>query len=444
MRQLRFTLAMIVAAAGALPLLAQHKRISPHETVSVVLGNNRVTITYGRPYTKDPKTGEPRTIWGGLVPWGKADRLGADEATLLTTEHPLMIGDATLPAGAYTLYTVPSETGPSKLGISTNIGKWGVPVDETHDFARVDLKKDALATPVDQLTLVLEKNQNGSGALKIMWESTQFSVALRTAGSQLEFPQASPTADLKQRIGLTDIEVVYSRPSAKGRVMLGGINPYGAVWRTGANSATRITFSTAVTLQGTHVDAGTYELFTIPGADEWTVILQKPTQQWGAYSYDQKNDVVRVTARPVALAAPVETFTIDFNDIHGESANLDFCWEKTRVPVALSVDVVGTVVPQLDAAMAGPGRKPYMQAAMFYADHNLDLDKALGWINTAIAEQPDAFYLTYQKARIQAKKGDKAGALATAQQSLDLASKGTAPENLEYVRLDKALIASLQ
>jgi Protein of unknown function (DUF2911) len=446
MRPIRFTLAVIAAAAGVLPTIAQQTRISPHETISTVLGDrrtgNRVTITYGRPYTKDPKTGEPRAIWGGLVPWGKADRLGADEATLLTTQQTIMLGDATIPAGSYTLYTVPSETGASKLAISTNVGKWGVPVDETHDLARVDMAKSTLDAPVDQLTLAIEKGKDGDGLLTIKWATTEFTVPIKPPAAHIDFPQTSPAATLKQRIGLTDIEIVYSRPSARGRQMLGGINPYGQVWRTGANSATRISFSTPVTLQGAHVDAGTYEFFTIPGQDEWTVILQKPSKQWGAYTYDQKNDVLRVTARPVSLSETVETFTIDFGDIKGESATLNLCWEGTRVPVKVAVDTTATVLPQIDAVMAGSGRKPYANAALYYLDHNLDLGKAVVWMDAAIAEQPDAFYLIYQKARILAKKGDKEGAIAAATQSREMASKATGPEKDEYIRLNDALIAS--
>ena len=376
--------------------------------------------------------------------WDKADRLGADEATTFITQKAVMVGSALVPAGTYTLYTIPSETGPSKLAISTSVGKWGVPVDEGHDLARVDMKKEALDKPVDQLTIAISKDKSGGGVLWITWENTQFSVDLKAPAAQVEFPQASPTETIKQRVGVTDIGVVYSRPSAKGRVMLGGNNPYGEVWRTGANSATRISFSTAVTFGGSKVDAGTYELFTIPGKEEWTVILQKAGNQWGAYAYDQKNDVLRVTAKPVALADPVETFTIDINDIHGDSATLDLIWEKTLVPVKLGFDVVGIVGPKIEAAMAYPGKKPYAQAALFYVDHNLDLDKALGWMNAAIAEQPDAYYLIYQKARILAAKGDKPAALAAAKQSLDLASKSSGPAKDEYTRLNEALIAGLQ
>ena len=178
-----FKSAVIVSTiiASALPLMAQQKRISPHETISTVIGDrrtgDRITITYGRPYTKDPKTGEPRKIWGGLVPWGKADRLGADEATLFITQQAIQIGETAIPAGAYTLYTVPSDTGPFKLAFSTNLGKWGVPVDETHDLARVDMKKDALDKPVDQLTLAVDKDPAGGGVFKIMWETNQYSVS---------------------------------------------------------------------------------------------------------------------------------------------------------------------------------------------------------------------------------------------------------------------------
>jgi hypothetical protein len=149
--------------------------VSPHETTSAVVDDNRVTITYGRPFTKDPKTGEARKIWGGLVPWDKAWRTGADEATLLITEKPIAFGDVTLPAGAYTIYTVPSESGTSKLVFSKHLGKWGVPVDEKNDVARVDLKKEAAEKPTDQFFMVVAKNPAGGGVIKLIWEDTQFS-----------------------------------------------------------------------------------------------------------------------------------------------------------------------------------------------------------------------------------------------------------------------------
>ncbi len=157
-------------------------RTSPHETISTTIGDRRtgprITITYGRPFSKDPKRGEIRTIWGGLVPWDKANRLGADEATLLITQAPLKFGDVTIPAGAYTLYLVPSQSGASKLAFSSALGKWGVPVDESKDVARIDLASHAIETAIDQLTLGVEGDPSGAGGvLKIAWEKTVLSAA---------------------------------------------------------------------------------------------------------------------------------------------------------------------------------------------------------------------------------------------------------------------------
>lgn len=150
---------------------------SPHETTSAVIDQNRVTITYGRPYSKDPRTGEARKIWGGLVPYGKPWRMGSDEATLLITQKPILIGETTIPAGAYTLYMVPGETGASKLAFSKSVGQWGVPVDDKNDVARVDLKKDTLEKTADQFTMAVEKGADGGGIIKLSWENTQYAVA---------------------------------------------------------------------------------------------------------------------------------------------------------------------------------------------------------------------------------------------------------------------------
>ena len=166
-------------AAPPLPMVPPD-RLSPHETVYVRVGKDRpnssvVSLTYGRPYSAKGGKGEARKIWGGLVPWGKADRLGADEVTTITLEHPIEIGGKTIPAGAHALYIVPNESGPSYLAFSSHIGKWGVPVDESKDEARVELKKETIAENVDQLTIILENHQT-SGLIKIKWENTQFSV----------------------------------------------------------------------------------------------------------------------------------------------------------------------------------------------------------------------------------------------------------------------------
>ncbi len=272
------------------------------------------------------------------------------------------------------------------------------------------------------------------------------SVSAQTAQPpKVDFPAASPSSTLKQRIGLTDIEVNYSRPSVKGREIFGALEPYGKVWRTGANSATKISFSTPVKLNGTEIPAGHYELFSIPGEHEWTVIVHKDVSEWGAYTYDPKDDVARVIAQPVTLSDAVESFTIDVNDLRDESATLNLAWAKTRVPVKIEVNVADKVVPQIEAAMASDSaKKPYFQSAMFYFEHGLDLKKASEWMDKAIAEQPEAFWAMYHKARMLAKQGDTQGAIATAKKSIEVATKAGGAAKDEYVRLNEALIASLK
>jgi hypothetical protein len=263
---------------------------------------------------------------------------------------------------------------------------------------------------------------------------------------KIDFPAPSPTATLKQRVGLTDIEITYSRPGAKGRQVFGNVVPYGQVWRTGANNATKITFSTDANFGGAAIPAGSYALFTIPAKDDWTIILNKVTGQWGAYTYDEKNDVVRVNAKATSLSRTVETFTIDVNDIRDESATLNLTWENTRVSIPFKLEVVTTLVPKIEAALADAQNVPvrlYDGAAMFYLENNLDLNKASQWMDAAIAQQPQSYFLYYHKARILAKRGDKAGALSAAQKSMELAANDSSPAKGEYTRLNQSLISSL-
>ena len=258
---------------------------------------------------------------------------------------------------------------------------------------------------------------------------------------RLEFPSPSPTCTLKQRIGLTDIEIVYSRPGAKGRKVFGNVVPYGEVWRTGANASTKVSFSTPVKLNGVEIPAGKYALYTIPGEDEWTVIIYKDTKLGGAFGYKQEDDLVRFKATPRNVSEHIETFTIDFTNIRDESATLYLIWEQTFVPIQLQVDVTAKLLPQIDTVMAGTnGAKPYFQAAMFYYDHGQDMQKARKWVEAAVAER-EAYYVVHLKAKILAKLGDKEGAIAAAKRSSELATQ--AKDN-SYVKLNQDLISSLQ
>jgi len=268
-----------------------------------------------------------------------------------------------------------------------------------------------------------------------------FATELSAQGPRIDFPAASPACTIKQRVGLTDFTVDYSRPGKKGRPIFGGLVPYGDVWRTGANTATKITFNTPVKVNGTEVPAGSYALFTIPGETEWTIILNKGVGQWGSFQYDAKGDVVRVKATPMKWDEHLETFTIEFNEIRDESAILNLVWDDTVVPIRLEVDVASKLVPQIEAAMAAPGnQKPYYQAALFYYDHGLDLQKAKQWVDAAVAQR-EAHYIVNLQARILAKLGDKAGAIAAAKKSTELAIKAN---DKGYVKLNQDLIDSLQ
>ena len=166
-----------VGLASIMPLMAQQKKAastggnSPHETTSTVIEGNRVTVTYGRPFSKD------RKIWGTLVPWDKAWRTGSDEATLLITQQTIDLGGTLIPAGIYSLYTLPAADGSAKLLVNKLYAQWGAnPYDEKQELARVDLKKDTLSTQVDQFQMAIEKNPAGGGVIKLAWETTQFSV----------------------------------------------------------------------------------------------------------------------------------------------------------------------------------------------------------------------------------------------------------------------------
>jgi hypothetical protein len=172
---LLWLLPILLLAASPLP--AQEKqRVSPHETTSATIDGNEVSVVYGRPYSKDPKSGEKRKIWGGLVPCGKVWRLGADEATLLTTKQPIEIRGTAIPAGMYSLFLLPEENGNAKLIVNKQTGQWGTRYDEKQDLARIDVKKEAAAKEADQFTIALKADEGDGGVLQIMWEDAQYSV----------------------------------------------------------------------------------------------------------------------------------------------------------------------------------------------------------------------------------------------------------------------------
>lgn len=253
----------------------------------------------------------------------------------------------------------------------------------------------------------------------------------------LKLPQASSTQTLIQDLGLGKITVVYSRPNAKGRVMLGKQEPYGQVWRTGANSATTITFTDDVTIEGNKVPAGTYGLFSVPDPKEWTIILSKTSKTWGAYTYKQEDDFLRFKVKAINVKEPVETFTLQFENVMPSSADLHLAWEHTTLNIHLSTDVDARVMASIDEAMKGE-KKPYFSAAQYYYNNDKDMAKALEWINEVEKTNLKSPAVKVWKARILLKKGDKKEALATAEEGVRLAQ---AAKDGEYERLNATVVA---
>lgn len=255
----------------------------------------------------------------------------------------------------------------------------------------------------------------------------------------IKTPQPSPGQTIKQDFGISSIELNYSRPGIKGRKIFGDLVPYGKVWRTGANSATRIKFTDDVTIGGQPLKAGEYAIYTVPDEKEWQIIINKGSANWGT-DYKQEDDILRVKATPVKLDQPVETFTMQFANVKSNSADLQIIWDKTMVSVPITTDVDQKVMAQIDNAMNKDNR-PYFQAAMYYMETGRDLNKALTWLDKAIEQNPNAYWVYHQKANVLAKLGKKEEAKTTAQKSMELAKSAN---NDDYVKLNEKLIASLK
>lgn len=258
-----------------------------------------------------------------------------------------------------------------------------------------------------------------------------------TSAQGLKIPQPSSGQTITQDFGLGKITLTYSRPNVKGRTIFGGMEPLGVVWRTGANAATRIKFTEDVKIEGKDLSAGEYGLFSIPGKKEWTVIFNKIADQWGAYQYKESDDVLRVTVKTTALKDKVETLTMQFGDVTETSAQLNVMWEHSAFAVNITTSIDEKVMANIAEAMKGE-KKPYFAAAQYYFQTGKDLKTALEWMTEAEKSDPKAPWFKLWKGRIQLKMGDKAAAMATAQQGIDAAK---AQKIDEYVRLNTELLA---
>jgi hypothetical protein len=250
-------------------------------------------------------------------------------------------------------------------------------------------------------------------------------------------PQPSSSQTITQGFGLGTITLSYSRPNVKGRKIFGYVEPYDKVWRTGANLATVITFSDDVTLEGNKVPAGEYGLFSIPGENQWTVILNKNPKQWGAYTYNPADDYLRFTIKPVKLPRPVETMTLQFENMFPTTGELQLLWENTFLTIHMTCDIDAKVMARIDSAMK-TDKKPYYDAVIYYWNNHKDMNQALEWANQMGTIPGLPLYVAkLWKARVLLRKGDKSAAIATAQEGIKAAA---ADKSDEYIRLNTEVI----
>jgi hypothetical protein len=261
-----------------------------------------------------------------------------------------------------------------------------------------------------------------------------------TFQSQIVTPQPSPKCVLNQMVGLTDVEIEYSRPGLKGRNIFGDLVPFGKVWRTGANSNTTISFSEDVIIDGKTLKKGKYALFTLPKVESWEVIFYSKTDNWGTpEDWNEADVALRASVVPQMLNKNVENLTIDINNLDNNFGYLNISWEKTFVSLKFEVPTQKMAMASIEKIMAGPSAGDYFSAAQFYLQSNGDMNKALSYVNKALElNKATPYWYTKLKSLIQAKLGDKKGAIETAKISLAAAKEA---KNNDYVKMNEDNIA---
>ncbi|WP_445915209.1 DUF2911 domain-containing protein [Flavobacterium sp.] len=261
--------------------------------------------------------------------------------------------------------------------------------------------------------------------------------------AQVKTPQSSPSAKVEQVVGLTTVQVEYSRPSAKGRTVYGDIVTFGKMWRTGANANTTISFTEDVKVGGKDLKKGKYALYTTPKADSWDVIFYTDTNNWGLpETWNESNVALKITVKPETLTKSVESLSIFLNNLTNDSGVIELAWERTMIAIPFTVPTQETALKSIEKTLAGPSAGDYFSAAQYYYQTNSDMTKALSWVNSAISNSPKdkdvPFWYLRLKSLIQAKNGDKKGAIATAKESLALSVKAG---NGDYEKMNKDSIA---
>jgi hypothetical protein len=249
----------------------------------------------------------------------------------LTTDANLEIDGAVVPRGTYSLYTFPAKD-KWKLIINKQTGQWGTVYNPQLDLARIDLDVKFLKSPVEALTFKIEKKSESSGILRIVWEKTELSAAfLISKDGLLPSPRDSVSINME---GAT-VSINYGRPSMRGRKIMGGVVPYGKVWRTGANAATGLTTTGDIRLGKMILPKGAYTLYTVPSAKQWKLLINKQTEQWGTV-HNARLDLLSLPMKIKKLSHAVEKFSITLEKTGPRKGKLRLSWEKTEASIDFS------------------------------------------------------------------------------------------------------------
>jgi hypothetical protein len=261
------------------------------------------------------------------------------------------------------------------------------------------------------------------------------------ADAQLKIPAASSFQTVTQAFGLGEIKIEYCRPGIKGRVIYGGLVPYNKPWRTGANASTKITIDEGIKINAVDIAKGTYALYTIPSATEWEIILSKDlTIGANVEDYKPTDEVMRFKATPKMMNDKLETFTIEINNVTPASCSIDLVWDKTLVSIPVTTSVDEKIMKQIDKELAAD-KRPYYSAANYYFENGKDINKAAEWINKAVENNPNAYWMWQVKAKIFMKMNNKAEALKAAETSL---AKAREDKNDEFVVSNEKLITEIK
>lgn len=261
--------------------------------------------------------------------------------------------------------------------------------------------------------------------------------------SQINTPRVSPASEVEQMVGLTEIEIEYSRPSMRGREVFGNLVPFGKVWRTGADNSTKISFDTDVIISGKTIQSGTYSIFSIPNKESWEIILYSDVELWGVPRDWSENKIVfssMFDVKKLKKSNTVETFTISFNDLTNNDVNMSISWENTSVDIKIEVPTRSMVESDINKVLSdNPKSSDYYAAAVFYRQENINLDKALEWMNKAIEmNESPRFWQYRQQSLIMAANDKFADAVDAAKKSLNLAIEA---DNQDYIKMNSESIA---